>query len=481
MKTNLAVALNGVHIFSGMHLRKDAPDDKKAADAALETLKTELGSIATLLTKSQTEQESRYREMTLQLSGVKAASDADKADALRKTAEYAEVTAKVQGLTSALDMIKKQIDAPINKGGSDLADSDRKAGIELQRRIHFSKGGTIDDFKEDTENLVVPADYRSAVRKLMRVGLETKDKIVRDLTAGERKAFDAASLDSGFFMPEMLGIEIDCEIECAYMSDLYGQVNVSRTNFMYPNVKDYGSIGKYGCDANCDAELGPAGNIQYLNGRTYDFRGLFCFQKKVLEEANYDLLGFMMRAAQRSYRINQNRAKIVGDGVNEPKGWLAADCFTKKRTSGLKFNHQNARQFITSAPMEYGAVTSVMHQNVFAYLAAAVDNQGRFIFGDGMMTYNPDDTRERIRISNCLPDATADLTKGSAAAPFVAGEFLMATGNWKMAYYAVSKKPMFMEQFLGATTAWCVKYQFGAEDGGFVGCCPAARILTVGP
>lgn len=478
-KTN-TVLLNGIAHFAGMHLRKDATPDEKAAELALAKITKDMGDIQTMLTKSQSEMETKYRDLVAQTSGVKGANDELKANVEKQAAEYAELVTKTQGLTQAFDTLKKELDAPLLKGKSDLAESDKKAAIELQRRIHFSKGGTEDDFKEDLTNLVVAKDYRSAVRKLMQVGIETKDRIVRDFTAGERKAFDAASLDSGFFMPEMLGIEVDCEIECAYMADLYLPVSVSRTNFMYPNVKDYGSIGKYGCDANCDAELGPAGNIQYLNGRTYDFRGLFCFQKKVLQEANYDLLGFMMRAAQRSYRINRNRALITGDGVNEPKGWLTADCFTKLKTAALKFNHVDARRFMSSAPMEYGPVTAVMHQNVFAYLASTVDNTGRFIFGDGMMTYNPDDTRERIRISNCLPDATADNTKGSTASPFVAGDFLMAVGNWKMAYAAVSKKPMFMEQFLGATTAWCVKYQFGAEDGGFTMCCPAARILTVG-
>jgi hypothetical protein len=39
---------------------------------------------------------------------------------------------------------------------------------------------------------------------------------------------------------------------------------------------------------------------------------------------------------------------------------------------------------------------------------------------------------------------------------------------------------MWMEQYIGGSSAWCVKYQFGAEDGGFAMCCPAARTLVVG-
>ena len=137
--------------------------------------------------------------------------------------------------------------------------------------------------------------------------------------------------------------------------------------------------------------------------------------------------------------------------------------------------------FFTSVPVEYGAVTAVMHQNTFSYLASQLDSVGRFIFGDGLMTYNPNDVRESLRISNCLPDPTDGLKKGTTANPFTTGDFIAAAGNWSTAYYAVSKRPLWIEQWEGQSSAWCVKYQFGAEDGGFVGCCPAVHILSVGP
>jgi hypothetical protein len=121
-----------------------------------------------------------------------------------------------------------------------------------------------------------------------------------------------------------------------------------------------------------------------------------------------------------------------------------------------------------------------MHQNIFAYFASKVDSAGRFIFGDGLMGFSPSDVRDRIRISNCLPDATEGLTKGSEGSPFTSGDFIMAAGVWPRAYAAVNHRPMFMEQYEGGSTAWCVKYQFGAKDGGFVACCPAARTLVAG-
>ena len=461
------------HVRPGMLMQKDDP---QAAEKLLKQLSEDMGAINSSLTKSREDMETKFRELKTQQDA--GAVSAEERELIKKTAaEYGELVKKTQDLTAALDLVKKELDAPLLKGGKDLEDNDRRAAIELQRRQFVFKGGDHDDFREDLDNLVSVKDYRSAARKLVKLGgIESRQTIIRSFTDGEKKAFDAASMDSAFFSPEMLGIEIDCNIECASLLDLYDSVTVSRSAFMYPKVEDYGAIGSYQCDAVCDAELGPEGNIRYLNGKTYDFRGVFCFQRKVLAEANYDLLTFMFRAADRSYRINRNRALIVGDGINEPLGWLRADCFPKLTTPSASFNHQDARRFLTSAPAEYGPTTAIMHQNVFAFLASALDSNGRFIFGDGQLTYTPDDARERIRISNCLPDPT----DGGTRATFDAGDFIMATGNWNAAYAAVNKRPMFMEQYIGGSSAWCVKYQFGAEDGGFVKCCPAARILIAG-
>lgn len=473
-----ALAMFG--IGPDMCVRKDDP---AAAAKVLEIMHKELGDLTAMLTKSKTDMEKQYTELNNKFGGVELSKldETLKKEVETRTAEYAEMVKNVQAIEKALDAIKKDIDQPVHKGGKDLEESDRKAAVELQKRAFMFKGGDEFDFRPDMDNLVKAADYRSACRKLVsRGGIDDKQTIIKSFSDAERKAFDAASLDAGFFMPEMLGIEVDCEIECAELLDLYAQVSVTRTNFMFPHVQSYGDIGSYQCDAKCDAELGPEGNITYKNGKTFDFRGVFCFQRKVLQEANYDLLGFMFRAAARSHRINRNRSLITGDGINEPLGWVTGDCFTKIGTTGLQFNHQIWRRFLASAPVEYGPVVATMHQNVFAYLASAVDTNGRFIFGDGLMTFSPDDVRERIRISNCLPDATAGGTRGNEANPFVAGDFIAAAGNWAMAYASVSKRPMFMEQFIGGSSAWCVKYQFGAEDGGFVMCCPAARTLVVG-
>jgi len=468
-------------VSRGSYITKEAPADAKTAEALLAPLTAEMANIVAAIEKSKKDAEVQFTDLTNHYSGVKATNDELKAAVQKHAADYAETVTKLQMYEQALNQVKKELDQPIIKGGKDLEESDRAAAVELQRRAYLFKGGSEWDFKPDMNNLVIAKDYRSAVRKMMQVGIESKDKIRRTFTPEETKAFEASSLDSALFSPEMLGIELNCIVECAELLDLYNSVSVGKSQFMYPQVNDYGAIGQYDCDAKCDAEYGPEGNITFKNGNVSDFRGVFCFQRKVLAEANYDLLNFMYNAAARSYRINRNRATMVGDGINEPLGWLTNDCFAKRATPSNLPSHVDFRLYQGGVPLEYGEVTTVMHQNTFAYFAAMVDSTGRFLFGDGLMTYSPDDVRERIRISNCLPDPTQGLTLGTAAAPFVTGSFISATGAWKQAYYVVNKRPLWIEQWEGKSTAWCVAYSFGAEDGGFVACCPAASILVVGP
>lgn len=453
-------------------------------ETSFAALHTELDSVLSLVKETREATDNHYKDLHNHFDGVKASDAETRAKVNEQTAKYAELVATTQALDEGVKEIRKMLDSPIHRGGSDLVESDRNAAIELQRRAFIHKGGIADEFKVDLENLVNAEHYRSAVRKMVTgVGIRSKMDVINSFTVDEKRAFDAASLGSNFFVPEMLGITVDCDIECASLLDLYGQASVNRSMFMYPRIVDYGDIGAYTCDAVCDAEFGEPGNIEYLAGKTYDWRGVFCFNRKVLTEANYDLLSFMVRAAARSYRINRNNALITGDGVNQPVGWMSGNGFFPKIATSVAgtVSHTDIRKFLGMIPREYGNITAVMHQNMFALVSALIDADGKFIFGTGELSYMPENVRESIRISNCLPDATQGGTIGNAAdgiTGLAAGDFIMAAAAWDQAYYAVSKRGLWFEQWEGQSSAWCVKYQFGAEDGGFIGCPNAGRILV---
>lgn len=476
------VLKNRPMVAGAIHTKETNVDDKNA-DEAIGQLTKDLGDAVGLFGGFKKDFDAHATELKNLRDKVESVGgmDAETKAAIKKQAEeMSGALAKMQACETAIESLKKEMDQPLVRGGKDLAEKDRENAIEFQKRAHLHKGGAPEEFKADLDNLINLPDVRSAMAKMMKVGIETKSAIIRSFSDAERKAFEASGLDAGFFPPELLGREEDCEIECASMLDLYDQVNVSRSTFMYPHIESYGDIGQYDCDAKCDAEYGPEGNITWKNGQTHDYRGVFCFQRDTLREANYDLLGFMMRAISRSHRINRNEALIKGDGINQPLGWLQADVFTKIQAPSSNPTHVDLRQFLASYPIERGTAQAVMHQNTFAYFASMVDSTGRFIFGDNLMGFSPDDVRDRIRVTNCLPDPTAGGTKGNAANPFTTGDFIMAAADWKQAYAAVSHRPMFMEQWEGGSSAWCVKYQFGTKDGGFIGCAPAGQVFVAG-
>lgn len=447
-----------------------------------------LDDITAALSAAKTATDDKYREIANRFDGLKVESAEVKADVKKAVDEYAALTIKVQALTEQQADTKRQLDAPMFQNQKDLDDHDRKMAMQIQKEMHLARGLPESEFVLDADNLVDIKSYREVVKLLTRVGVESKAKIVGGFNVAQKKAFEASTLGPSFFTPQILALDVDCNIECEAMTDLYGQFTVDRSNFMYMQIKDYGALGQYTCDAVCDAPFGPEGNVQHLAGQTYDFRGVFCLQRKHITEANFDFLSFMVISAQRSHRINRNRALMIGDGINEPEGWMTANCFPKMKTELAGegdgeyplFTPQDFRRFVLTFPVERGRGRAVMHQNMFAWLASQVDANGRFVFGDGDMLFSPDRVTDLIRLSNCLPDATEDNTKGGPGNGFDPGSFLMAYGNWATAYYNVNKRPLFFEQYEGGSSAWCVKYQFGAEDGGFVGCCESARVLVAG-
>lgn len=455
-------------------------EDKAVFESLLAKVAEEVSNTSSLLTKSVADRDEQYREMTNRFGQSEKATEETRAQIKESADHYAAMVKNVQDLTSTMDALTKERDAPIHSSAGDLKDADRQAAINLQKTRFVSKGNSAEDFVEDTANLVDARIYRSVANKLAKAGPITREEIVKGFSAIERKTFEASGMDTSFFSPEMLGLEIDCDIVCASMIDLYDQLSVSKSSFMATKIKDYGQLGSYTCPASCDYEQGEAGNISHELSKTYDYRGSFCLQRDTVAEANYAILPFMIRAAQRGYNISRNQALITGDGKNEARGWLSSGAFAKLKTGGLKFTAQDFRRFISTAPIEYGKVTATMHQNMLGYLASSIDNSGRFMFADGSMIFSPDTVSDFIRISNCLPDATEGNTVGDITAPFTAGDFLVAAGNWKEAYSAVTKSPMSMEQYVGKSSKWCVQYQFGAQDGGFVKCANAVRQLVVG-
>lgn len=450
--------------------------NKQANEFGFEELTREIVGIADDVKKLKGDQEESIRALRNEFDGKSAVDNEARSKVEEITTSLTATTQQLNALEERQREIVKTLENPIYQTQRTLDEHDKEAVRSMQLRVHLHQGRERESFKFNPENVISLTDYRSAALKLQTVGIDTREQIARTFTDGEKRAFAASGLDGGFFIPEMLGYVEDCEVECASMLDLYGSVTVNRSTFKYLQIKDHGAMGSYTCPASCDAELGEAGNMAWLNGSVHDFRGAFCLNKSVVAEANVDLLGFIIEAARRSHRINRNKAFMIGDGKEMPKGWMGA-FGTRLTAKAGEVNHVDVRSFLGSLSREYGNVVPVMHPHVFAMLTSIPDANGRFLFGDGQFGFMPEDIVDRVRVSSCLPDATEDMTKGYGN--LTSGSFIMAAAAWDASFKVVNHKPLFLEQFAGGSNAWCSMYHFGASDGSFIGCENAGKILAV--
>lgn len=440
-----------------------------------EALQDELKGLESVITTKTAEIAADYRTLHNGFDGLKA-SNAETAEKVKALVEkQAADTATLQATEAAVNQIKKDLDSKaFSTAKADQNDVDVKAGIEIQRRQHIHIKGSEEGFKPDMQNLPDMKAYTGALNKLAKLGLKSRSAIVAEFTPDEKKAYDAFSMDSTLFTPQMLSLIQDCDRECAYMVDLYQSATVTKSEYKYLNIQDYGAMMSYACTDTCSATDGPEGNFRVRNGQVYDLRGAICLKQDEVREAEINLLSMIEYAANRSHRINRNRSLISGDGVNQPLGWMNDPSF-ETRTLAQPNQYVSLRRALSMVSNEYGASQLVMHQNMFGYYASQIDANGRFIFGDGELAFTPDRVSEYVRVSNCLPDATEDNTKGSTADPFASGAFLFAVGAFKEAYLAVTKRPLIMAQNPSATNLWCVQYQMWAQDGGNALCGAALK------
>lgn len=465
------------------HEERDARRaDDMAREVTLDQLRRELSEAVDVARKYLAAGSDSVRELSDLKSRV-ATLDSEMAARIKETSERAaDAYAKAQAAVEVASELRRHLSRPFMDAGA-TAEHDAKASEMLQFQLHLNRGLSKDTFVYEPEKAVPIPVYRNICRKMMMIGVQTPQEFRAKLSSAERTVYEATMLDSGFFVPQVLGMMEDCTTECAYLLDLYEQITVSRQTFSWPRVEDVGNLGDYHPVPACDFPDGQAGAVSTANGRTYDFRGTFCFDRAHLNEAQFDLLDFMIRTAQRSYRIKRDAALMTGDGIDRPLGWMSANCFPKEQFGTGNPTAKDIRQFLTMVPRKYGPVTAIMHPRMLAYIMSMTNADGLFLFQPGQMMVDIVDgqTRDGVRVSECLPDPTAGGTLGSTTAPFVGGSFLMAAGNWPMAYAAVTQMPLQFQQHIGRSSMACVVYQFMAKDGGFVKCCDAARILQVAP
>ena len=398
------------------------------------------------------------------------------ADMALQLATLAEVSGEAK---AQIEYFSKSLDRPQFGTDKDVADFDHKSSEDIARHKHVLKNESAEGFTFDRDMILSSTALHGALNKMMRSHslsefLE-KRALLNDL---EKKAISIATIGQGFMLPQMLDILKDCNIICASIVDLYDTIQVARPTFKFPVIADYGKLGYYGCADDCAATFGQDANITIETQEVKDWRGAFCMHEDVIKYASFDFMQIMVESIERSRIITQNQALIAGDGKNEPMGWAKANkfpIFTTAEVGG--FTPQDLRLFMCKGPVEFGKLTAVMHNYVFAYMAAHINSYGEFIFGQGDMGFNAQSIPD-IRVTKCLPDATANNSLNGGAAPFVSGSFLMTIADWKLAYKRWVLEPMTVRPNF-VTGPYCQQWTFRERSGGSVFCANAGHTLTV--
>lgn len=422
--------------------------------------------------------EDSFRALKAELENTKAAS-AEQVDKVGRIAtELAETKAQNDAIKSTLDAIKRQADSPVYAREPEANDHIRKSTIAFAREAHVAKHGDDREFRDDAVETGHLIALKSAQRKLLTANNEASyQHALSEMSAEERKSMSLAQLDGYLFMPEMQTVFRDCFLEPVGLGDLYDTFSVSKMSIQTPVIKDHAKLGGYICSSTCGTIAAAANNISVVTDRVYDWRGTWCATTASLEESAVNLMARMAAEMALSKRMTSNEAWINGDGVNQPKGWLNANCFPKVRTSAVgALTAADLRAFMNSLKYEYGRATVVMHPDTLAIVATMSDANGRFLFGDGALFMMTPDMSDMIRLTRYVP-ALAPTAPGV----YASGSFVAAAAVWKKAYQVPVRRNMIMqESFSGVGgTPWCKTFNFWAQDGGSTTCCEAGSILNI--
>lgn len=437
-----------------------------------------IGDVKTATEAARAAHEAAFRELKSEVETVRKSDGEHQAKVAKIADDLLAAKAQSDALKNTLDAIKRQLDSPVYGKDGEANDHIRKSAIVFSREAWVGKHGDDAGFREESVTVDHLQALKSAQRKLIGTNNEAAYRhALSQLSADEVKAMNISQLDGHLFMPEMQTVFRDCFLEPVGLGDLYFTFGVGKTSFSTPVVKDHAKLGGYICSNTCGTVEAATNNISVITDRVYDWRGTWCATTATLEDSAVNLQGRMALEMALSKRMTSNEAWINGDGVNQPKGWLSANCFPKVQTSDVgKLSAADIRAFMNSLRYEYGRSTAVLHPDTLAIFATMTDANGRFLFRDGELVLLAPDMADMIRLTRYVP-ALTPVTPGN----YASGSFVAAAAVWPKAYQVPVRRNMIMqESFSGVGgTPWCKTFNFWAQDGGSTTCCDAGRILTI--
>ncbi|MEM6623086.1 MAG: phage major capsid protein [Pseudomonadota bacterium] len=257
----------------------------------------------------------------------------------------------------------------------------------------------------------------------------------RSLARGETRALTVAS-DGAAVVPEQLASQIQNRLaDISAIRSIANVVNVSSSDFTIPvNVR--GSSTRWSGEADDRNAETASPTIRPVRPTFGEINAFPVVSNHLLDDAAYDVAGFINQNAATDFAEGEGAAFINGDGVNKPTGILNVAPETAddaSRTAGALQYHETAAVGVVTGDdlvdlmytlrAGYRAnSTFVMSSQTAGVVHKLKDGEGRFLWSESMALGQPPRLLGRpVVIAEDMPGVTS-------------GQFAIALGDFQLGY-----------------------------------------------
>jgi HK97 family phage major capsid protein len=247
------------------------------------------------------------------------AAAADMADGDAKT------NARIDHLSKSLDSVLIRLNRPgAEPGAANDNDLIRKEAIGLchvRRALQVPKNDGMTTYEPSHAEIEDAQNYRRGLHSLWRHGDPNR------LEQNIRKSLTSFSLGTNqFIMPPTLASQVlSCIVDPTDLAGLVNSVNISGPSikFMIDNARL--NVAAWACEATCFAnnpQPDLAQGLGEMEIKAESLRFIVCVGGDLLQDAAFNLEGWILRKVSDAFRVSISNSIIGGDGLGKPLAFL---------------------------------------------------------------------------------------------------------------------------------------------------------------
>jgi HK97 family phage major capsid protein len=314
---------------------------------------------------------------------------------------------------------------------------------------------------------------QKAWHKIIRHGhLERLDHV-------EQKSLSAFSFGGAGWVtpPEISSRILSCLVDQTDFMSMLGQETISGSSILFPLDNSELTGANWACETECVgpiATIPPPGMIEI---KPESLRAVVCTTRDLVEDASFNLEGWIRAKAERAFRQKLADAFIAGDGNGRPLGVLnplagVPVCDVSPATPPGTFTWADLILLKHQMPEQFAArATYLMNSRTFAMVLTMSDAIGRplwmqFPSGDGSVAGQFQIGGSPVRIVSQMPD----ISPGSTP---------ILVADLSALYLVIIRRGIGMIVDPYSAGGWCIVHRFDARIGGSVVCPAAGRLLRI--